>query len=696
MLRHIRRRPTRRDEPPLPERVPFLPPLSIRQAVLVAVVLAVMGPMLALWHVEQALTRRAYEPLVEQGRQSRLTLTAATLVEPLWSLDEAAVQRAARQALADPAVMGVQVDENRPGAPSTVVSREAAVAGPSVRLSTELHREGERLGTLTLSFDPGQIDRLLAERRLNSLALAAVQTLLGVAVLAALLYRRLVAPIRRLMNQASALATRGHGRRMAWRLDDELGQLGRHLNAVHDQIDGLFDRLQAQKAEIEQVALHDALTGLPNRALFGELAAKAVAQARRGGTQLAMLFVDLDRFKAVNDAFGHAGGDAVLRECAARLQAALRAGDVACRHSGDEFLVLLHPVRTADDVAATADRLLERLQQPMRLEGREAAVSASIGIALFPQDGADHEALVRNADTAMYAAKRQGRDCHSFFRPELEQELQASQRLERELERALEQGEFELHYQPQVHTSDGTPAGCEALIRWNHPERGLVPPLQFIPAAEQCGLIADIGAWTLRAACRQIAQWRLEGVPFHSVAVNVSALEFRGHRLPETLARAMAEFGVQPHELELEITESVLMSDTEGTRRIVGRLHEMGLPLAVDDFGTGHSSLAYLKQLRPAKLKIDRHFVRDIEDDADDRVIVQAIVGLAHALGIRVVAEGVETDGQRAHLHEMGCEVLQGYLVSRPQPAAAAARSLRALAAPEAAATPGAAVTEPA
>jgi EAL domain-containing protein (putative c-di-GMP-specific phosphodiesterase class I) len=247
-----------------------------------------------------------------------------------------------------------------------------------------------------------------------------------------------------------------------------------------------------------------------------------------------------------------------------------------------------------------------------------------------------------------------------------------------------------------LRTDDGMPAGCEALIRWNHPERGLVPPVQFIPAAEQCGLIADIGAWTLRAACRQIAQWRAAGVPFHSVAVNVSALEFRGHRLPETLARAMAEYRVQPHELELEITESVLMSDSEGTRRIVDRLHEIGLPLAVDDFGTGHSSLAYLKQLRPSKLKIDRRFVRDIEDDADDRVIVQAIVGLAHALGIRVVAEGVETEGQRAYLRAIGCDVLQGYLLSRPQPAAAAAQYLLALAGPEATATAGATVVEPA
>ncbi len=648
--------------------------LSIQQAVMLAVATAVIGPLLLLWPLDQAITRQTQEPLLEQSRRASLLLTAATLVEPLWSIDETATARVAREALEEPAVLGLRLIENRPDAKPLLFMREGAELQGSIVLHTELLREGERLGRLEMHFDPAQIDRLLTERLQSSLLMAAAQTLFGLTVLTWVLYRRLAKPIGKLMQQASGLATRGQQGRVSWGRRDELGELGTHLNAVHDQIDTLFEQLQTQKTEIEQVALYDALTGLPNRTLFAELARSAVASARRDGSQLALLFVDLDRFKAVNDAFGHPGGDHLLRELATRLQASLREADVVCRHSGDEFLVLLHGVRGREVVAATADRLLQALEAPVDIDGREAVITASIGIAIFPDDAADHETLVRHADTAMYVAKRLGRDRHSFFREEFDELLKATQALEHELEVALAQDQFELHYQPQVGAADGITAGCEALIRWRHPERGLVPPGSFISAAEQCGLIADIGAWTLRTACRQIAAWKAAGVPFGSVAVNVSALEFRSRRLLDTLASAMAEHGVQAHELELEITESVLMTDTDSAQRILSRLRELHMPLAVDDFGTGYSSLAYLKNLRPSKLKIDRSFVRHIEDDPDDRVIVQAIVSLAHSLGIRVVAEGVETEGQRAFLRDIGCELIQGYLVSRPQPAADAAR----------------------
>jgi len=297
-------------------------------------------------------------------------------------------------------------------------------------------------------------------------------------------------------------------------------------------------------------------------------------------------------------------------------------------------------------------------------------VSASIGVAIYPDDAADPETLVRHADTAMYAAKHLGRARVSFYRAEFNAQLQATLQLERELRHALAQDEFVLHYQPQVDAGSGELLGCEALIRWQHPQQGLVPPLQFIGAAEHCGLISELGAWTIRSACAQIARWKAAGLAFGCVAVNVSALEFRNHRLIDTLTRAMADFGVQPHELEIELTESVLMTDTQTTQRIVERLHGLGLPLAVDDFGTGYSSLAYLKHLRPSKIKIDRSFIADLPGDEDDRVLVQAIVQLARALGIRVVAEGVETAAQRDFLHRIGCGTLQGYLISRPQPAA--------------------------
>jgi diguanylate cyclase (GGDEF)-like protein len=472
--------------------------LSIQQAVMLAVATAVIGPLLLLWPLDQAITRRTQEPLLEQSRRASLLMTAATLVEPLWSIDEIATERVAREALQEPAVLGLRLIETRPDAKPQLFKREGAELQGSIVLHTELLREGERLGRLEMHFDPAQIDRLLAERLQSSLLMAAAQTLLGLTVLTWVLYRRLAKPIGKLMQQASGLATRGQQGRVSWGRRDELGELGTHLNAVHDQIDTLFEQLQTQKTEIEQVALYDALTGLPNRTLFAELARSAVASARRDGSQLALLFVDLDRFKAVNDAFGHPGGDHLLRELSARLQATLREADVVCRHSGDEFLVLLHGVRGREVVATTADRLLQALEAPVDIDGREAAITASIGIAIFPDDAADHETLVRHADTAMYVAKRLGRDRHSFFREEFDEQLKATQALERELEVALAQDQFELHYQPQVGAADGITAGCEALIRWRHPERGLVPPGLFISAAEHCGLIADIGAWTLR------------------------------------------------------------------------------------------------------------------------------------------------------------------------------------------------------
>lgn len=647
--------------------VPLRSPLSIRNAVLLAVVASVFLPMLALWSVEQDITRRANEPLLEQNRRALLASTATALVEPLWSIDDAATRRAAQAALDGSGVLALRLVENRPNVEPLVMALPGHRVGEGLMLRTELRREGERLGELEMWFDPSQIDRMLAERRQVSLALAVVQTLLGVLVLVALLYHRLIAPIQRLKQQASDIATRADVQPVEWGRRDELGQLGQHLNEVHGQIDQLFDQLEAQKAELEKIALHDALTGLPNRKLFRELTRAAVAAAERDGTRLALLFIDLDRFKAVNDTLGHAAGDVLLQTLARRLSDALRSADVVCRHSGDEFTVLLHDAAHWDEVGSTAERLLQVVEASVPVgHGREAAVTASIGIALFPGDAQDPDTLIGHADTAMYAAKQLGRARHSFFRREFNAQLLASQRLERELQQALEQEQFELHFQPQVSAVTGETLGCEALIRWRHPERGLVPPGEFIAAAEQCGLIADIGAFAVRAACRQIAQWRAEGLPFGTVAVNVSALEFRSHRLLDTLTQAMAEFGVRAHELEIEITESVLMTDTDSTQRIVARLHALGLPLAVDDFGTGYSSLAYLKHLRPAKVKIDRSFVRDLDEDPDDRVLVQAIVRLAHALGIRVVAEGVETEGQQAFLRGVGCEVLQGYLISRP------------------------------
>ena len=646
------------------------PMLSIRSTIALGIAAAVLAPTGLLWHLEQQLTRKAQAPLINQNRQAVLLMNASALVTPLWTLDATHTQGVAQRALNDTGVLSLRLTERRPLATPLVLARPGETPFQGVHMRAPIQHEGELLGELELWFDPSQIDRLLAERRSATIQLAALQIVLSVLVLLALLYWRLLSPVKRLKRQASEIATRVDVAPVQWDSHDELGQLGLHLNEVHTQIDELFDQLEAQKAELEKIALHDTLTGLPNRTLFRELARAAVASAERDGGKLALLFIDLDRFKAVNDTHGHAAGDALLITLGQRLREAVRASDVVCRHSGDEFIVLLHDASQWDEVAATADRLLAAMEQPALVQGRELAVAASIGVALYPDDATDPDTLVRYADTAMYAAKNLGRARYSFFRAEFNSQLLATQQLEQELRQALLNDEFILHYQPQVDAGTGQLLGCEALIRWQHPQRGLVPPLQFITAAEECGLIGELGAWTIRTACAQMQSWKAQGLSFGSVAVNVSALEFRSHRLVEVITQAMGEFSIQPQELEIELTESVLMTDTDTTQRIVERLHGLGLPLAVDDFGTGYSSLSYLKRLRPSKIKIDRSFVRDLPGDDDDRVLVQAIVQLAKAMGIRVVAEGVETDAQRALLHNIGCDTLQGYLISRPQPAA--------------------------
>jgi diguanylate cyclase (GGDEF)-like protein len=645
------------------------PRLSIRITVLLAIAAAVLIPAAALWHVDQRLIREVQQPLILQHRQAVLAMASNVLVEPLWTIDSNQVQAALKRTLDEPSVLAVRLAERRPLAPPVVLKRPGTSDGEGQPMRTEIVREGEVLGELELRFDERELERILAARRAANVQLVALQVLLATAVLLGVFYHRLLRPLERLKRQASAMAHRDELAPMAWHGEDELAELGQHLNEVHAQINGLFAELESKKAALETMALHDPLTGLANRTLFAELSLAAVAAARRDGGRLALLFLDLDRFKSVNDQLGHAAGDELLIVLAERLRAAVRESDVVCRHSGDEFTILLHDAHQWDEVASTADRLLKSIEAPMTVREQEVTVSASIGIALFPDDAADYEELLRHADTAMYAAKRMGRARHSFFRTEFNSQLQASLRLEKELQYALLNDEFVLHYQPLVAADTGTVLGCEALIRWQHPLRGLVPPGQFIGAAEQCGLISELGTWTVRAACAQIAQWKQAGLSFGTVAVNVSALEFRHHRLVDTLTQAMADFGVQPAELEIELTESVLMTDTDTTQRIVERLHALGLRLVVDDFGTGYSSLAYLKRLRPSKIKIDRSFVRDLPADEDDRVLVRAIVQLARALGIVVVAEGVETEPQREFLCSIGCNVLQGFLLARPQPA---------------------------
>jgi diguanylate cyclase (GGDEF)-like protein/PAS domain S-box-containing protein len=435
-------------------------------------------------------------------------------------------------------------------------------------------------------------------------------------------------------------------------------------------------RLQEEVAERQQaeervmhLANHDALTGLPNRRLLIDRLGQALALAHRENHQVAVLFMDLDRFKTINDSLGHMKGDALLQNVARRLSETLREGDTVSRLGGDEFVIVLPSLDQPKAAEKVALKLVDALAPPIDLGGQELRVSASIGISLFPEDGRDTETLLRNADSAMYHAKDMGRNNYQFFMEQMNVAAAERLRLENDLHRALERQEFELHFQPRVSVANGLACGIEALIRWRHPERGLVLPEHFIPVAEDTGLIVPIGEWVINEACRQGTAWCAAGLPKLPVAVNLSPRQFRQSNLVDTVARAIERHGWPCKLLELEITEGVLMQQTSETLKTLEALNRLGVGLAIDDFGTGYSSLSYLKRFPVDFLKIDQSFVRDIAVDPDDATIVTAIIGLAHNLGLTVVAEGVENASQLDFIRDAGCDEAQGYHIGRPMPA---------------------------
>ena len=429
--------------------------------------------------------------------------------------------------------------------------------------------------------------------------------------------------------------------------------------------------------ELDRRAHYDALTQLPNRLLGMKELGRAVATAARQKRTLAVLFVDLDGFSAVNDSLGHAAGDQLLVQSATRLRASVRESDIVARLSGDEFAVGLTEVREGADAAVAARNLIAALSGPSALGSGSAFISASVGIALFPADGETAETLLQHADMAMYRAKQQGRGQFAFFEASMNAEVQRRIELEGELRLALERGEFELHYQPQLDLRSARLVGGEALIRWRHPAKDMVPPLQFIGHAEANGLIEPIGRWALETACAQFVAWREQGVPIDQVSVNVSPRQFRNPDFVRTVSEALARAGMPAASLRLEITESAVIDDHGAARANLAALVALGTPLELDDFGTGYSSLAHLQNLPVAAIKLDRAFTRDMESKASALAVVQAAIDVAHALGKTVVAEGVETAGQLALLQRLGCDMIQGYHVSRPVPADEFARSLR-------------------
>jgi diguanylate cyclase (GGDEF)-like protein/PAS domain S-box-containing protein len=431
-----------------------------------------------------------------------------------------------------------------------------------------------------------------------------------------------------------------------------------------------------REERVRHLAHHDALTDLPNRVLLNDRIAQAIALVQRTGTLVAVMFLDLDRFKNVNDSLGHSIGDKLLQEVARRLKSCVRASDTVSRLGGDEFVVLIADVSDVADVGVTADKVLQAVSRPYSIDGHELVSTPSIGISVYPADGQDVDSLLRNADAAMYHAKESGRNNYQFFTQDMNSRAVERLSLERSLRRALERDELRLHYQPQYDVATGRIVGVEALIRWEHPEHGLVPPSRFMPFAEESGLILPIGDWVLGEACRQNKAWQQTGSTLVRVAVNISALQFRQPNFVETVQRALAAADLEARFLGLEVTESVIMHDAERVTDCLAQLKGMGLELAIDDFGTGYSSLSYLKRFPIDKLKIDKSFVRDINRDRDDAAIVSAIIGLTRSLGLKTIAEGVETPEQHEFLRAYGCDEVQGYLFSTPLPAADCAKLL--------------------
>jgi diguanylate cyclase (GGDEF)-like protein/PAS domain S-box-containing protein len=452
-----------------------------------------------------------------------------------------------------------------------------------------------------------------------------------------------------------------------------LEALGNNL-LEHPGIRGIVltsrDVTERKRAEerAQYLANYDVLTGLPNRFLMQDRLAQACAQAHRNGLRVAVMHIDLDRFKVVNETLGHYVGDALLKHAADRLKKSAREGDTVARVGGDEFTVVLPNMTSVQVLSAFADKILGSLARPFPGEGQDLFVSASLGISLFPDDARSVDDLIKHADAAMFRAKSTGRNNYQFFTRELNEEVQERLLMEGGLRQALQREEFRVVYQPKIELATREVVGAEALIRWSHPKLGVVGPSRFVPVAEDSGMVVQIGDWMLRAVCRQIRQWQGEGLTL-PVAVNVSARQFQQADLPDLVVSVLSETQVPARLLEIELTESAVMHDAEASVVALERLKSFGVQISIDDFGTGYSSLSYLKRLPLDVLKIDQSFVRDISSDPNDAAIVRAIITLARSLGMKVIAEGVETEAQLAFLNAYGCQYAQGYMFGQPMPA---------------------------
>jgi len=430
--------------------------------------------------------------------------------------------------------------------------------------------------------------------------------------------------------------------------------------------------IQAANAQrrIQHLAYHDALTGLPNRMLFMDRIDQAISRAQREEGQFALLFIDIDHFKVINDSMGHDAGDQLLNLISRRLRDILRKSDTVARLGGDEFTVIIEYLQDSDDVIQITKNILSALDLPAEVNGKQVYVGGSIGIAMYPQDGDNFGVLLKNADTAMYKAKELGRNTFQFYASEMSHKAMQRLELENQIRTALKEEQFEVYYQPKVDLQNNTCIGVEALVRWNHPQRGLISPDDFVPLAEEIGLITQLDEWVMKAACLQFMQWKQQGYPLNNLSVNISSRHFKEGNLIEYCTTLLEMTGIAPEYLEIELTESALVDNYSNAKYILDKLHTMGLRIALDDFGTGYASMAYLKEFPFDTVKIDRSFIRDIPQDHEDAAIVTAMIQLSQALRLNIVAEGIETDQQRHFLYDNACGYGQGYLWSRPVSAA--------------------------
>ena len=449
-----------------------------------------------------------------------------------------------------------------------------------------------------------------------------------------------------------------------------------HLTLIEGTIEDITDRKQAEE-RVQFLAYYDALTGLPNRTLLQDRMSTALAGARRRHERVALLFLDLDRFKNINDSLGHSFGDKLLQDVAGRLKKRARGQDTVARIGGDEFLIAMTGIRDIADAAIAVERIMDAMSEDFVIQGRRFNVSCSIGISIFPEHGLDAETLIKNADAAMYSAKESGRAAFRFFTDAMNAQVVERLTLEHNLRVALKNEELFLNYQPQADLASGEIVGMEALLRWQHPTLGLIPPDRFIRVAENTGLIVPIGEWVLRTACATVRRWQDQGIPTVPVAVNVSAVQFRQEEFPSVVKRVLQETKLDARYLQLELTESLLLGQGEGILPLLRQLKSTGVKLAIDDFGTGYSSLSYLRHFPVDKLKIDRSFVKAVVTDADDAAITAAIISMGRSLNLKVIAEGVEDEGQMSFLRAHGCDEIQGYYFSKPLSAEEAGDKLR-------------------